>query len=359
MTSFPASFAPETFSLPHSHAQDSLPASSLFALVSRPTSSPDAAHSAAPVLVFLHGYPQNHTLWSPVLHWLDQHTDVVQRFRIVVPDLPGYGQSRKAVSPDGSHEAYSKREVGKDMLALVDALWPGDTPKVVLIGHDRGARVAYRLAKDRRDRIVGLSVQDIVPTIHQFKRMSYANGRHLVTLSASHWIFLGSPSPVAEKFLLSSPSLATWYAAHNIAAWSGSRFKAAKPDGDLAGELESRFDPAALASWTEQYADRACVLGSLEDYRAGASIDLVHDEADGPDGERVQCPLLALWSGQLERAGEGVPEGKNMRETWEARGPEGDTRAKRVGDDGVGHFLPVEAVEETAREVAEWIAKYW
>ncbi|BGP39407.1 hypothetical protein JCM10450v2_003359 [Rhodotorula kratochvilovae] len=358
MAAFPPSFTAVEHTVPHSLHPDSLPPSSLHGLVSSPTSAAGESGDSRPVLVFVHGYPQNHTLWQPVMQWLARESDLLQTFRIVVPDLPGYGKSRKAIPDDGSHEAYSKREVGKDLLALVDAIWPGEEPKVVLIGHDRGARVSYRLAKDSPSRIVGLSVQDIVPTPVQFKRMSYENRRHLASLGMYHWIFLATPPPMAEMLLLSTPTIGPWYAHYSIASWTGPAFRSSSaPLSTPYGSVpEPEYDPTLLASWTEQYAEPAVVRGALEDYRAGATTDLEHDEADGVDGARVACPLLALWCAGLERAGN---EGESVQREWESRGPEGRTRAKRVDKEGVGHFLPIEAVEELGTEVKEWVGKYF
>ncbi|GAA5925988.1 hypothetical protein JCM3775_005169 [Rhodotorula graminis] len=359
MSQFPPSFKPVEHSIPHSCAPDDLPPSSLFALASSPPSS----GSDKPVLVLLHGYPQTHTLWQPVSAWLDANTDIFARYRVLVPDLPGYGKSRKAVSPDGSHEANSKREMGKDILALVDAVWPADRPKVVLVAHDRGARVAYRLAKDSPDRVVGLNVQDIVPTAEQFKRFTYDHHRHLATFGYYHWIFLATPAPMAEMLLLSTPDIAPQYARYSISSWTGPAFrssthKLSTPYGDVASP---NYAVDLMDSWCHQYRDPDVVRGSLEDYRAGATIDLDHDEADGePDGEglRVKCPLLALWCAGLERA---AAPGEDVKRTWEARGPreEGRTRAKRVDTEGVGHFLPVEAPEEVGKEVSEWIERFF
>lgn len=190
----------------------------------------------------------------------------------------GYGKSRKALSPDGSHEAYSKREIGRDILSLVDAVWPPSSSsssdshaKVVLIGHDRGARVAYRLAKDSSERIVGLSVQDIVPTTEQFKRMSYDNKRHAASLGMYHWIFLATPPPLGEMLLLSSPTIGPWYARYSISAWTGPAFRSrtevlSTPYGDTPSPL---YAPELMDSWCEQYAEPDVVRGALEDYRAG------------------------------------------------------------------------------------------
>ncbi|GAA6036064.1 hypothetical protein JCM8097_006595 [Rhodosporidiobolus ruineniae] len=367
MSTFPPSFRPHTVSLPHS-TESSLPPTSLFGLVSDPPSSHDK-----PVLVLLHGYPQNHLLWAPLLqHWAgtDGGRRILERFRVVVPDLPGYGRSRKTASPDGSHLALSKREVGKDVLALVDAVWPvkaGEEedkkmPKVVLIGHDRGARIAYRLAKDSPDRIVGLCVQDIVPTAMQFGRA------HATTLKSYHWILLALPPPLPQSLLSHLPTR-RWFIRHNITSWTGSGSKRPSASPSASGEVQGEegeevtFDADAMKSWVEQYDDPFVLSGALEDYRAGASIDLAHDAADAPSSAsvphgRVECPLLALWCANLEKGGGEGKEGE-VREVWEAIGPEGRTKARRVGGEGVGHFLPLEATQEVADEVAEWVGRWF
>ncbi|GAA5914519.1 hypothetical protein JCM6882_000407 [Rhodosporidiobolus microsporus] len=400
MTTFPPSFHPHTLSIAHS-TSPSLPPSSLFALVSSPhiASSGPSSSSTKPVLVFLHGYPQDHLLWAPLLLYLyATQKELWEQFRVVVPDLPGYGKSRKAVSPDGSHRAHSKREVGKDLLALVDGLFPvkeGDEkPKVVLIGHDRGARVAYRLAKDSPSRIVGLCVQDIIPTALQFSRMSLTNNTHAITLKSYHWVLLALPSPLPEM-LLSSRSTRRWFIHHNLTAWSGSasrRLGALYPsfaDGGIAKEEEEEtttFHPDAMKQWVEQYDDPAVLAGALEDYRAGATVDLADDAADAssPLGTTSPSPsagdgglahgllppstaLLALWSAGLERGDLARPNA--VRDTWVAIGGgaeaerDGRVRARRVmggkGEGEVGHFLPLEAVEEVAEELGEWVGRWW
>ncbi|GAA5875818.1 hypothetical protein JCM1840_003524 [Sporobolomyces johnsonii] len=322
MLSFPSSFTPSHTTL------SSSPTTSLFALVH----APPTASNDSPILLFLHGYPQNHLLFAPLLTELAQ--EGVQ-FRVVVPDLPGYGQSRKPASADGSHLAHSKREVGKDLVALVDQLF-GKEAKTVLIGHDRGARVAYRMAKDSRSRVAGLCVMDIVPTKMQFEEMSYHKSRHAQTLSAYHWIFLALPPPLPETLISSNPS---FYIQHTIDSWTGSRFK-------------GKLDEDAMRSWTEQYEDDEVVEGALEDYRAGISVDLDHDEADERAGkESVDCPVLALWSEYLAKT-------YDVGKVWEGLGPEGGVEGRRVGDGETGHFLPLEALAECAEALKGWLGQF-
>ncbi|GAA5957752.1 hypothetical protein JCM21900_004960 [Sporobolomyces salmonicolor] len=324
MLSFPASFTSTRTALRSSST------TSLFALVH----SPPTASNDCPILVFLHGYPQNHLLFAPLLTQLAQE-GVLDKFRVIVPDLPGYGQSRKPASPDGSHLAHSKHEVGKDIAALVDELF-GTEAKMVLIGHDRGARVAYRMAKDSRSRVAGLCVMDIIPTKLQFQEMSYDKSRHAKTLSAYHWILLALPPPLPETLISSNPS---FYIRHTIDSWAGSRFK-------------GKFDEDAMRSWTEQYRNEEVVTGALEDYRAGISVDLDHDEADERTGkERVDCPVLALWSEYLAKT-------YNVGKVWEALGPLGGVEGRRVGDGQTGHFVPLEATAECVESLKGWLVQF-
>ncbi|GAA5841892.1 hypothetical protein JCM11251_005413 [Rhodosporidiobolus azoricus] len=386
MTSFPPFFTSKTLTIPHS-TDPSLPPTTLFALVSdphiTPSSTSPSTEQGKPVLIFLHGYPQDHLLWAPLLsHLHASRPELFEQFRVVVPDLPGYGKSRKAASPDGSHRAHSKREVARDILALVDELFQVEAgeqkPRVILIGHDRGARVAYRLAKDSPDRIAGLCVQDIIPTALQFSRMNLQNQQHALTFKSYHWILLALPAPIPESFL-SHPPTRAWFIHHNLTAWTGSASRCA----DAGGKETTTFDPEAMQQWVKNYEDDDVLLGALEDYRAGATIDLEDDANDssssyffgtttassGPAHGKLPptMPLLALWSAGLEKGDPSRPT--EVRDTWVAIGGgqeaerEGRVRAKKVmaGKEagGVGHFLPLEAVEEVAEEITAWVGRWW
>lgn len=283
------------------------------------------------VLLLLHGYPQNHTLWHEVVAELEKH-GVLSSWHILIPDLPGYGQSRKVASPDGSHSAHSKRAVAADMVTLVDNLI-GPGARFVVAGHDRGARVGYRLAKDFPDRVRGLCVQDIVPGRLVFQKMRFGEGRHAETARMYHWIFLALPSPLPETMIAASSH---FYFAFTIDSWTGTRWK-------------GKFNPEAMASWVNQYNDHAVITGALEDYRAGASIDLDHDEEDEKAGkEAVLCPLLVLSSVHLTRR-------FDVGEIWKGLSTKG-VKSVQVGDGETGHFLPVEAAKETTEELVTWLS---
>ncbi|KAL8292811.1 hypothetical protein RQP46_000505 [Phenoliferia psychrophenolica] len=320
---FPPSFAPTTTVFPSPEAGSLASPTSVFALHHQP---PKASKN---VLVLLHGYPQNHTLWYEFVASLAP-TGVLDEWHIIVPDLPGYGQSRKEASPDGSHSAHCKRAIAADIVATVDHL-VGPEALFVVVGHDRGARVGYRMAKDFPARVRGVCLQDIVPTKFVFRQMSYEIGRHQETFKSYHWIVLALPSPLPETLFNGS----TVFFESNIDSWTGSRFK-------------GKFTAAAKSSWVDQYLEPAVVTGALEDYRAGASIDLDHDEADEKAGTAaVLCPLLALYSVHLSRR-------FDVDAIWKDLG-KASVRSVQVGDEQTGHFLPIEAVEDTVREVVEWM----
>lgn len=320
-----------------------------------------------------------------------------------------YGKSRKVVSADGSHLANSKREVGKDMLALVDALFP-DAPPVVLIGrafpvpiHSTLLTLTFPLADARRPRREGrLSLgqgqagQDYrsqrarhcpdtdpvqalrprnpflfsqrgdlcfetdgsVSSLHA--GLTYdSTPRHAPTFRMYHWILLAMPPPLPEQLIFSTPDQSVWYARHSITTWSGPA-------------ASNSYDADLMDSWCGQYADKDVLLGALEDYRAGATVDLEHDEADGdhvlsPTSSlrppRLAIPFLALWCKGLQATGSSIPaeqEAGGVEGIWRARGPEGErTRAKAVETEGAGHFLPTEATDEVGREIEQWLARWF
>lgn len=217
---------------------------------------------AGPPLLLLHGNPQTHAMWHAVARELQG------RFTLICPDLRGYGGSFKPpVSPD--HAAYAKREMAKDMVDLMATL---GHERFSLAGHDRGGRVAHRLAIDHAGRVEALAVLDIAPTIEHFEQadMAFALGYY-------HWFWFAQPHPFPENLISANPD--DWFAAHTA--------REPKPPGF--------FHPAALADYLEAVHNPEMIRGMCEDYRAAASIDLDHDRASRAAGQRIQCPLLVLW----------------------------------------------------------------
>ncbi|KAF5355552.1 hypothetical protein D9758_006302 [Tetrapyrgos nigripes] len=321
---FPESFKEKSVLLNLSQEGIRRPSTKIFSLHHSPTVSNKK------VLVLLHGYPQNHTLYYDFVRELSV-LGILDEWDIVIPDLPGYGRSTKIPSADGSHLANSKRAVAADIVSLINALF-GTKQQFVVAGHDRGARVAYRLAKDHRDRVLGTCIMEIVPTKKVFERMNYSD-KHRMTFGTYHWIFLALPSPLPETLIGASSD---FYYSHTIESWTGPRSR-------------GNFDPIAVASWVEQYRNPAVITGALEDYRAGASIDLEHDEEDERDGTAaVDCPLLVLHS-------VGFGEKNDVKGIWEPLAAPGKIQIRSVGDDQVGHFIPVEAAQETVAELVPWL----
>jgi haloacetate dehalogenase len=193
---------------------------------------------------------------------------LAQRFTVICPDLRGYGFSLKPpATPD--HVPYSKREMAKDMIAVMDRFghW-----RFRLAGHDRGARLSHRIALDNPDRVEQLALLDIIPTIEHFERtnMEFALGYY-------HWFWLAQPHPFPEWLINKAPE--EW--------WRQTTSRNA--------DSSELFHPDARADYLAAIRVPETVRGICEDYRAAASIDLVHDRASRSSGEKVQCPTMVLW----------------------------------------------------------------
>ncbi|MFC6671550.1 alpha/beta fold hydrolase [Marinobacterium aestuariivivens] len=263
-----------------------------------------------PPLLLLHGYPQTHVIWHAAAPRLAEH------FHLICPDLRGYGDSEKPPSAD-DHAPYSKRAMARDMVEVMEQL---GYRHFAVAGHDRGARVVHRMALDHPDRIERACIMDIAPTYHMFRTtdQSFATGYY-------HWFFLIQPDGLPEKMIGSDPG---YYLIEKLRRWSA-------PD--------AVFDPEAVAEYIRCYSDPATIHASCEDYRAAATIDLEHDEAD--IGRMIECPLLVLWGrrGFVDRA-------YDVLKVWRqyARNVEG-----RALD--CGHFLPEEAPIAIAGELLGFV----
>jgi haloacetate dehalogenase len=223
---------------------------------------------SGPPLLLLHGYPQTHVLWHKVAPRL------AERFTVVAADLRGYGDSGKPATT-ADHAPYSKRAMAEDMAEVMTAL---GHETFFLAAHDRGARVAHRLALDHTDRVRKLAVLDIAPT-----REMYRETTDLFARLYWHWFFLITPAPFPERMIGADPD-AYWL----------------KKCGSGSAGL-SAFAPEALAEYLRCFRDPATIHASCEDYRAAATIDIAHDDADGD--RKLDCPLLVLWgkNGVIER----------------------------------------------------------
>jgi haloacetate dehalogenase len=216
---------------------------------------------SGPPLLLLHGNPQTHVMWHAIAPRL------AENFTVVAADLRGYGESSKPESaPD--HEPYSKRAMARDQVAVMRHF---GFERFAVVGHDRGGRVAYRMALDHPERVERLAVLDILPTLEHYRRtdMAFANAYW-------HWFFMIQPFPLPEKMIGCDPK---WFFERN---WPG------------ANEPPKFFHPEALADYWRAFSDPKTVHAICEDYRAGATYDLRLDEADF-GRRKISCALLVLW----------------------------------------------------------------
>ena len=220
---------------------------------------------AGPALILLHGYPQNGMCWSKVGPELARH------FRAIVPDLRGYGES-DAPPDDAEHTVYSKREMARDAVALMDALGIG---RAHILGHDRGARVGYRLSFDHPDRVDRLGILEVLPTADY-----WANWDADLGMAAYHWTFLAQPAPLPERMINADPVA---YMDWTLASWTRAK------------TLDA-FSPESLDSYRAQAREPARIAAMCADYRAGATTDRALDEAERAAGRKIAAPLHFLWT---------------------------------------------------------------
>ena len=216
---------------------------------------------SGPVLLLLHGYPQTHVMWHLVAPKL------AEQFTVVAADLTGYGASGKPTT-DANHTPYSKRAMGNDLLALMQHL---GFSSFSVAGHDRGGRVAHRMAVDHIDKIEKLVVIDIAPT-----REMYANTTDAFARAYWHWFYLIQPAPFPENMILADTDA---YLMHKCV-------------DSLSANV---FTKAALEAYLRAFQNPETVHASCEDYRAAATIDIEHDNDDDEKGRQITCPLLVLW----------------------------------------------------------------
>jgi haloacetate dehalogenase len=217
---------------------------------------------SGPPLLLLHGNPQTHVMWHAVAPAL------ARRFTVICPDLRGYGGSHKPPAT-ADHAPYSKVEMAAEIAALMTRL---GHESFRVGSHDRGARVAHRLALDNPERVEKLAILDIVPTLEHFERtdMSFALGYY-------HWFWFAQPHPFPEELINAAPEV--WWRAATGREPKGPSF----------------FAPEALADYLAAARDPDAIRGMCEDYRAAATIDLEHDRASRAAGVKIRCPTLVLW----------------------------------------------------------------
>jgi haloacetate dehalogenase len=266
---------------------------------------------SGPPLLLLHGYPQTHVMWRKLAPRL------AAEFTLVVPDLRGYGDSLKP--PAGAdYASYAKRALAQDQVETMAAL---GFERFSVAGHDRGARVAHRLARDHAGRVERLALLDIVPTLHRFETIDQK-----AATSSWHWFFLIQPGGLPERLIGGE---AEFYLRHSLGALL---------------RAPAALEPEAFAEYLRCFGNPETIRATCEEYRAGASIDLVHDRADRD--RRLAMPLRVLWG---ERSAQG--SGYDVLAVWR-------DHAENVTGQAIdsGHFLAEEAPEATYAALRDFFA---
>jgi haloacetate dehalogenase len=261
-----------------------------------------------PALLLLHGFPENQYCWRRVAPALSE------TYSVVLCDLKGYGHSRApAGGPLG--EGYSKREMAAELVQLMDAL---GFDRFAVVGHDRGARVAYRMALDWPERVERLAVLNIIPTVDQFERMAQE-------ASPGYWPFflLAQPAPFPERLIAAS---AEYFLRHTLDDWTA-----------VPGAIEDEAFARYLATFTPETLPSIC-----SEYRAAFHIDRPMDADDRAAGRKITCPVLVHWGS------EDMPE--SPLAVW--RGWADDVRGGPLPG---GHFVPEEAPDELVASLRDFL----
>ncbi|MCA0407342.1 MAG: alpha/beta hydrolase [Proteobacteria bacterium] len=266
-------------------------------------------------IVLLHGFPQTHVMWHHIA------PELAKTRQVIAMDLRGYGWS-SAPRSDARHETYSKRAMALDVIKVIESV---GAVRADVVGHDRGARVAYRLAMEHPGRVSRLALLDIIPTIAMWERMDAKRA-----MQVYHWSFLAQPEPMPETMISKAP---TEWLEHTLASWTR--------DKDL-----SAFGRDALAHYRAFFNDPSRIHATCEDYRAGATRDAEADEEARAKGLKITCPTLILW-GEA-----GIPAaGSTPLDAWKEFAPD----AEGYGIDA-GHFLAEENAPATLEALQEFLA---
>ncbi len=261
-----------------------------------------------PALLLVHGFPQCHVMWHRVAQLL------VKDYFVVMPDLRGYGDSSKLLAT-ADHVQASKRMMAQDLVDVMAAL---GIETFDLCGHDRGGRVAHRLALDHPAQVKKLCVIDIAPTLDMYNATDMAFAR-----AYYHWFHLIQPSPLPERMIYSD-----WknYLHAKLGGWGSAGL----------GYIE----PQALAEYERCFGQMASIHAMCEDYRASAGIDLEHDRASRAAGQKIACDTLVLWGerGVVHRMFQPL-------DLWQAQ-CQGQVTGQALP---AGHFIPEELPDPTAQ----------
>jgi haloacetate dehalogenase len=267
-----------------------------------------------PPLLLLHGFPQTHAMWHKVAGRL------AERFTVVATDLRGYGDSEKVPTAE-DHSSYSKRAMAQDQVEVMRVL---GFERFQVVGHDRGGRVAHRMAIDHSTRVIRLTVLDIVPTLTTFENVDQA-----LATAYYHWFFLIQPHPLPEHMIGLDPE---FYLRRKTSMWAVST---------------AHFTQEAMAEYIRCFRNPAAIHAMCEDYRAAASIDLEHDRADRAAGVKVSCPLLVLWGGRAT-----MDRSFDVPTTWR------EVALKVRGHAlDCGHFIPEERPDEFVAALLDFLER--
>ena len=269
-----------------------------------------------PALLLLHGFPQSHVMWHRVAKLLEKD------YFLVIPDLRGYGDSSKTPGlPD--HSNYSKRNMAHDMVAVMDAL---GVESFFVCGHDRGGRVAHRLALDYASRVKKLCVIDIAPTLDMYEGVSMTQPYMDFAKAYYHWFAMLQPAPLPEIMMGANHlETAKAYLHAKLGGWGSAGL----------GYIEA----PALLEYERCFCNPEALHAACEDYRASAAIDLTHDRESRARGDKLACDTLVLWGerGVVNRLFKPM-------QLWQAQ-----CRAQVTGQAmAAGHFIPEEQPEATA-----------
>jgi haloacetate dehalogenase len=268
---------------------------------------------SGPPLVLLHGIPETHLMWHKIAPRL------AAEFTVIAADLRGYGDSSKPIST-ADHTPYSKRAMAQDIVTMVQYL---GFDRFCVAGHDRGARVAYRLALDHPERVQKLAVLDIVSTGDALRgaNTEFALGFWV-------WFFLAQPDDLPERVIGAMPQL---FLDYMLDSWS---------------TVPESFPPAVRQAYLRNFRDPEALHALCEEYRAAVTLDRQHDDADR-GRRRITCPVLALWGGDGA-----LPHWYDVLAVWRAWAD--DVRGRALA---CGHFLPEEAPDETYAELRTFFAR--
>ncbi|TYB96096.1 alpha/beta hydrolase [Micromonospora sp. WP24] len=267
---------------------------------------------SGPPVLLLHGIPETHLMWRHVAPHL------AERYTVVATDLRGYGDSGTPAST-GGHEPYSKRAMARDQLEVMRSL---GYDRFRLVGHDRGARCAYRLALDEPEAVLRLAVMDVIPGGDAWNRADRE-----FSLAYWVWSFLAAPEPVPERFIGAAPAVLVDFMLDN---WP---------------TVKDAFPAEVRAEYVAKFGDPETVHAICEEFRAAASVDYRHDEADRGE-RRITCPVLFLW-GEHGAVAKLYDDPLAIWREW--------ADDVRGGPVPVGHFIPEEAPEETARQLLTFL----